>query len=401
MNPRKISITDFLYDLPEEKIARFPIASRDASKLLYWNHGKISDRRFTDLPELLPEESLLVFNNSKVIQARMLLQTASGSKIELFLLEPANGTDPVPELQKTGHSDWRCMAGRASKWKDEILILKNNGLELSAKLLQRDQGTFIIRFSWLPANMAFSDILHHLGEVPLPPYLKRKPETSDLQRYQTIYAKQEGSVAAPTAGLHFTEATHLALAKRKIESAYVTLHVGAGTFKPVKAEHLEDHEMHSELIDVDINLIRKLLQFPPEKTTLVGTTALRSMESLYWLGVKLLREKDADTTIISQWYPYDHPAEDISYHSAVQAVHDHMNSLNLTHLSFKSSLVIVPGYKVRSCGGIVTNFHQPGSTLLLLVASLTGGHWLEIYNHALSSQYRFLSYGDSSYIHFR
>ena len=400
-NPFEISINDFSYDLPEEKIALYPLAERDQSKLLFWNKGEITDRRFRELPELL-QGDLLVTNNTRVIEARLFFRTETGALVEIFLLEPHLRTDPLIALSTTGSALWNCLVGRAAKWKSESIHLEKDKRELAARIVNRKEGIFTIEFSWSPKEVTFAEILHTFGNIPLPPYLKRSTEIEDLSRYQTIYAVKEGSVAAPTAGLHFTANIQQELEIKNIRSAQLTLHVGAGTFKPVSAKTLSGHIMHSELIDVPVSLIQLLASQDPDNTIAVGTTSLRSLESLYWLA-EILRQEPAlsiDAIEIDQWYPYKHPANR-TYNEQMVFLAQVADERQLNRFVFRSCLLIAPGYILRSCGGLITNFHQPGSTLLLLVAAITGNDWKKMYAHALTHEYRFLSYGDSSYLNFR
>jgi len=401
IDPEKISISDYQYSLPEDRIALFPLSERDDSKLLYWNKGEISDRRFRELPEIL-EGNMLVFNNTRVIEARILFRTETGAAIEILLLEPELKSDPLIALTAASESRWRCMVGRASKWKNGSLKREAAGIQLVAEKLVQENGTCLIKFSWTPAEKTFAEVIHEFGNIPLPPYLHRNAEKSDTERYQTVYAEKEGSVAAPTAGLHFTADIEKQLDDKGFRREFVTLHVGAGTFKPVTAAFMSEHEMHSELIDVSISFLEKLSLQDPGNTTVVGTTSLRTMESLFWLSAMLEAnpEKNLQEVEVHQWLPYQNNLEDKSYTGRIQFLKNWAQSRKLDRLIFHSRLLIMPGYKVRSCGGIITNFHQPSSTLLLLVAAVTEGAWREIYEHALAGDYRFLSYGDSSYLKF-
>lgn len=401
IDPLKVSIQDYQYNLPEEKIARYPLSERDASKLLVWNNGTISDRRFRELPDVL-KGNLLILNNTKVISARLQFYNINGGRIEIFVLEPEEKSDPQLSLGARSSVRWRCMVGRVSKWKDGTLQIKLNDITLSASLVKKEESTYIIEFSWTPDIKSFAEILQVFGNIPLPPYLNREAEAGDEVSYQTIYAKYSGSVAAPTAGLHFTPEIEKSLDHKHIDRSYVTLHVGAGTFRPVNSATLEGHEMHSELIEVSLSLINKLSQQNPEETTAVGTTTLRTLESLYWLSVILKRNPQLNITEteIDQWYPYQYPCEE-SFKGQMKFLADMMNESGSSSVMFHSKLLIAPGYKIRSCGGLITNFHQPSSTLLLLVAAVTDNDWKNIYQHALDNGYRFLSYGDSSYLRFQ
>ncbi len=402
-DPRLISIEEYKYELPDDKIARYPLAKRDDSKLLYWNKGEISDRQFRELPHLIPLSSTLVFNNTRVFEARLFFKNSSGATIEIFLLEPVDGNDPVKVMSSHTSCIWKCFVGRAAKWKEPTLTLQHHSISLTAELLQREQGAFIIQFKWTPEETIFATLLHELGVMPVPPYLRRESEKIDTERYQTVYAEKEGSVAAPTAGLHFTEEIQEQLKQDGIQCLYVTLHVGAGTFKPVTSETMSGHEMHAEMITVTQEFLRQLTRLNPPHIIAVGTTSLRTLESLFWLGVDLLKNNSTinSSTEIDQWAPYENSTNEISFHESIQAVMTYASVHDLNSITFRSRLLIVPGYLPISCGGLITNFHQPSSTLLLIIAAITENKWKKIYDHALFSDYRFLSYGDSSYLQFK
>ena len=410
-HPKKLSIADYTYDLPEDRIAKFPLEERDNSRLLIYQNGIITEDQYRQLPSHLPADSLLVFNNTKVVEARLLFQKASGGMIEIFCLEPHEQYPDITKamLQK-GKVFWHCLVGGASKWKpgqvlEKIIKSGNSDILLEARYTEKRTGSFIIELSWSDPELSFAELLHLAGAIPLPPYIKRAAEESDKDRYQTVYAKQDGSVAAPTAGLHFTDAIFKDLEQKKIQTAFVTLHVGAGTFKPVKADQMADHEMHAEWLDVDRTFIDTLQKQLDKNIIAVGTTSLRTLESLYWIGVKLMQadqkqsgsiSKEPDLLTISQWEPYDFPNQDIPASAALKYLSDWMEKNNMETLVTKTQILIAPGYTFRIVKGLITNFHQPQSTLLLLVAALVGKDWKNIYNYALQNDYRFLSYGDGS-----
>ena len=402
-HPKNLSIADFTYDLPEDRIAKYPLAERDASKLLIYQDGDITEDQYRQLPSHLPANSLLVFNNTKVVEARLLFQKASGGVIEIFCLEPHEQyADITTAMQQKGKVWWHCLVGGASKWKSGQLLEKNisDNIRLEAKCMDKKTGSFLIEISWSDQSMSFAELLHLAGAIPLPPYIKRAADETDKNRYQTIYAKQDGSVAAPTAGLHFTPAVLKALEQKNILTAFVTLHVGAGTFKPVKSEQMADHEMHAEWIDVDRHFIANLKDQLDKNIIAVGTTSLRTLESLYWLGLKCMHpgynETAPETVSISQWDPYDLQSEQLPASIALGQLLAWMEKNKLEKLITKTQILIAPGYTFRIVKGLITNFHQPQSTLLLLVAALVGNNWKKIYHHALQNNYRFLSYGDGS-----
>lgn len=407
-SPKQLQIKDFDYNLPDEKIAKHPLAERDASKLLIYKHGEIKTDNFIHLAGYLPENALIIFNNTKVVEARLLFKKPSGTTIEIFCLEPAGDyADITTAMLQHEHVLWKCLAGNAKKWKDEILVkqLLHNGkeIELSAKKLSRQAENFIIEFSWNDEQLSFAEVLHIAGVIPLPPYMHRDAEEDDKKRYQTVYAKYDGSVAAPTAGLHFTDNVFEKLSAKKIERDFVTLHVGAGTFKPVKTETIEAHEMHSEFFEVSIELIKKLMAKSSNKIIAVGTTSLRTLESLYWMGVKI-RQRSAvsgqqnipiDDITIHQWDVYELDAENIPVEDALRALVEWMAVHKLDKLIAKTQIIIAPPYKLKVADILITNFHQPKSTLLLLVAAVIGNDWKKVYDYALNNNFRFLSYGDS------
>ena len=394
---KNIPISGFDYPLPPERIAHFPLGKRDQSKLLVYQDGRISDDRFDQLPAHL-EDALLVLNNTRVIEARILFQKPTGGHIEIFCLQPHEQT--VEEaLQQQGSCRWLCLIGGASKWKPGQVLKKKVTLQgqeviLYAAYELKTADAFVIRFSWEPSSYSFSQLLHAAGQMPLPPYIKRSVEVTDQDRYQTVFGKKEGSVAAPTAALHFLPETFQALEQKNVEASFITLHVGAGTFKPVKTATIGEHEMHGEPFSVQLSTLRKLVQ--AKQVIAVGTTSLRTLECLYWFGIKL-RLGDSSWNL-DQWEAYDleekFPA--IPYRESLQGILEWMEKENLQTLHGFTSLMIVPGYVFRIPAALITNFHQPQSTLLLLVSAFIGEDWKKVYDHALQNDYRFLSYGDSS-----
>lgn len=404
-HPKEISILNYTYTLPDERIARYPLNERDASKLLVYQNGKFTEDRYRHLAGVLPEKSLLVFNNTKVVEARLLFQKPSGGMIEIFCLEPSEHYPDITRamLQKE-KVYWHCLVGGASKWKPgQVLVKKiataNTELILEARYTEKRAGSFIIELSWSDKQLSFAELLHLAGAIPLPPYIKRLAEQGDKERYQTVYAKEDGSVAAPTAGLHFTESIFADLAKKNIRTDFVTLHVGAGTFQPVKSEKMEDHDMHAEWIDVSREFIEALLHQIGSNIIAVGTTSLRTLESLYWLGCNCQENAATERSgmpFVSQWEPYEKKDSGFSAVTALTSLLEWMDKNNLKRLVTKTQILIAPGYRFKIINGLITNFHQPQSTLLLLVAALVGSDWKKIYEHALQNNYRFLSYGDGS-----
>lgn len=399
MDPRNLFIKDFTYHLPENRIAEYPLPERDASKLLIYYQNKISEDVYKNLDQHLPADSLLVFNDTKVIEARLLFQKPTGGLIEIFCLEPHEQyADIIIGMMQTGRVIWRCLIGGASKWKHgQVLAKKINHRDkeiiLEARYLEKRIDSFDIEFSWNDNDISFAEILHQAGAIPLPPYIKREPKKSDSERYQTIYARYEGSVAAPTAGLHFTTDILEKLTIKNIQIDFITLHVGAGTFKPVKSETLEGHEMHAEFIKVSKKTIENILAHLSQNIIPVGTTSLRAVESIYWLGVKLKSGKKDDLTI-GQWEPYELEKCNLSVQEALQTLLEFMGEKNWDHLYVRTQILIGPGYLVKLAAAMVTNFHQPQSTLLVLVAALIGNEWKRVYDYALQNNFRFLSYGD-------
>lgn len=397
---RHIRIEDFNYELPEERIAFFPAEQRDHSKLLVYQNGSITDSRFDHLPDFIPEESLLVFNNSKVIHARLLVHNATGAAIEIFCLEPLYPTnDPATAFAQTGDVTWKCMVGNAKRWKHPLQItvpMGNKTVTVTATKGDNVESTFEVTFCWDDNGVSFAEWLEHYGKIPLPPYIKRAADENDELRYQTVYAKHDGSVAAPTAGLHFTDSVFEDLHRKGIDTDFVTLHVGAGTFKPVTSETIGEHYMHEEKIVITEALIEHLTQYIGKRCIAVGTTVARTLESLFIMGAKL-RLNRPDPLKVSQWEIYDDEAlRQVTAAESLQAILEHLHAQQTDLLRGATSLIILPTYQPRMVQGIITNFHQPQSTLLLLISTFVGNRWRDIYEHALQHEYRFLSYGDSN-----
>ena len=404
-HPGKLSISDYTYDLPEERIALHPLAERDSSKLLVYKNQTIQETVFRELSIHLPEKAMLVFNESKVIRARILFQKSSGSFIELFCLEPGGSfSDFAIALNEKGSCVWYCMVGGLSKWKDPELVraihIGDRTIQLTAVIEQRLSDCHLIRFTWDAPDICMGEILEWAGNMPLPPYIKRSTAVSDTDRYQTIYAKNEGSVAAPTAGLHFTDRVFEALAEKNIQQSAVVLHVGAGTFRPVKSKTMQDHAMHAEWIDVSINTIRQWKSHGSQMVA-TGTTSMRTMETIYWLGVRCAVQSDTKDFTIHQWDVYEAPLveSNLSRREALEALEKRMIALKMDRIFTQTSLLIMPGYRFRMTDILITNFHQPQSTLLLLVAAAIGEHWRTVYEYALKHDFRFLSYGDASLLY--
>ncbi|RYD83293.1 MAG: S-adenosylmethionine:tRNA ribosyltransferase-isomerase [Sphingobacteriales bacterium] len=404
MNPAGISILDYTYHLPDERIALHPLQQRDASKLLVYKEGTISETIFADIADYLPQDCLLVTNNTRVINARIRFKKQTGAGIEIFCLEPQGAVKEYSTVMSaTGESRWKCLVGGAAKWKDEPLkkniSINGEAVLLQATMLEKLREAYTIEFSWTPAHYSFAAIIEAAGDTPLPPYIKRSTDSEDVNRYQTIFAQQDGSVAAPTAGLHFTEAVFEKLHLKNINNAHVTLHVGAGTFKPVKAATMQEHEMHAEYIDVDVKTIEQLCtQAGP--VAAVGTTSCRTIESLYWLGVKTFLNPAVENISIQQWDVYEEPlaSANVTKEDALNALINWMKKNNRSNIFTQTQLMIAPGYTFRVADILITNFHQPQSTLLLLVAAAIGNDWKKMYDHAMQNSFRFLSYGDSNLI---
>jgi len=396
----KISIAQFDYDLPDERIAKYPLEQRDQSKLLIWKDGTISDEQFFNLAKFLPEKSLLIFNNTKVIRARLQFVKETGAHIEIFVLDPVEPADYAQNFQQTERCSWKCMVGNLKKWKSGVLTLpvEINGttIDLKAENVGEAGNSRIVEFSWNNADFTFAEVLEAAGNIPIPPYLHRESEAIDLTRYQTVYSKIKGSVAAPTAGLHFTDDVFTKLNAQGITTAELTLHVGAGTFQPVKAETIDGHEMHTEHILVHRSFIQQICNHK-NPLIAVGTTSIRTLESLYWMGVKVHFNSNlpSEELKIVQWEPYQQ-SEEISRREAFKALLDYLDRNELDQIDSSTQIIIVPGYRFRVIDGMITNFHQPQSTLLLLISAFLGDKWKQIYQHALENNYRFLSYGDSN-----
>ena len=408
-----IKIQDYAYPLPEERIAKYPLPQRDQSKLLLRScDGTIREEVFSHLPEYLPKGALMVFNNTKVIQARLHFHKSTGALIEIFCLEPFSPLDYQLSFAAKGEVSWVCLVGNLKKWKEGTLqrevAVQNRIVTLTAERVG-EQGTgFEIRFAWDAPTISWAEILESIGELPIPPYLNRDTEESDLNAYQTVYSRIKGSVAAPTAGLHFTEEVLKNLDARGIERNEITLHVGAGTFKPVKSEEISGHTMHAEWIAVPRTSIERLLAHDAQCIA-VGTTSVRTLESLYYIGVRLhqaraeQRMPTEDDLHVPQWLPYEYAASTTTPLTAVEALQEILHYLDehgLQTLHTATQIIIAPGYEYHIVRTIVTNFHQPQSTLLLLVSAFVDGHWKEIYDYALNHDFRFLSYGDSSVLNY-
>lgn len=394
-----IHIEDYNYILPEEKIAKYPVTPRDSSKLLVLKKEKIRSDLFSSLPAELPEKAHLVFNNTKVIPARLFFRKETGALIEIFLLNPISFDGEISQNMETfGPVVWHCMIGNKKKWKGGTLKrefkIDDKPVIVSAEISDTEKN--YVRFNWNGDEITFATLVKAFGEIPLPPYLNRKTEEEDLKTYQTVYSEKEGAVAAPTAGLHFTENTFKDLKEAGVQTSYITLHVGAGTFQPVKAENALEHDMHSEQMVFSMDFINGLIE-NHDTVIPVGTTSMRSIESLYWFGVKLIKENETAGFLIPKLYPYQWKEEELPDLSmALSAIRKYMIREDKIQLTGSTEIFIFPGYKFRICKGIVTNFHQPKSTLLLLISALTGKKWKEVYDFALKNDFRFLSYGDSS-----
>ncbi len=399
LNPYKnIKIADFTYNLPEERIAKYPLSERDKSKLLVWKEEKIEEDIFENCGDYLPQNTQLVFNNTRVIHARLFFRKETGAKIEIFCLEPVEPADYQISFQQTEKTTWKCMVGNSKKWKTGILKntfeIKKKSVTLCAEKKAQEGNSFWIEFSW-NGNFHFSEIIEHIGQLPIPPYLNRNTEESDEKTYQTVYAKIDGSVAAPTAGLHFTEKVISQLARKNIATKEITLHVGAGTFQPVKSVTIEGHTMHHEQVIITKHIIKEFID-KPENIIAVGTTSVRSLESLYWIGLQL--ENNTFTTDfpeVLQWEPYEKKAA-ITTRKALQNILNYLANSKREEIQFSTQIIILPGYDFKIISGMFTNFHQPQSTLLLLISAFLGEKWKDIYDYALKNNFRFLSYGDSN-----
>ncbi|MCU4176115.1 S-adenosylmethionine:tRNA ribosyltransferase-isomerase [Carboxylicivirga sp. N1Y90] len=392
-----IAISNFTYDLPDERIAKYPLKNRDLSKLLVYKQGNIAQHQFPDIKTALPPKSMLVFNNTKVIRARLKLKKETGAEIEIFCLEPLAPAEVQMAFDSRETTTWKCIVGNARKWKAAPLK-KHITINGDTIKLQLDKGeqlgdAYAITFTWDNQNYAFAELIEAIGLTPIPPYLNRETEAIDKDRYQTVYSDHKGSVAAPTAGLHFTEEILSDLNQKNHTLLNITLHVGAGTFKPVKSETIAAHDMHTEHFVIERNALEQLINHK-DPTIAVGTTSVRTLESLYWYGVRLLNKLDISEGI-QQWDPYNLPSN-TSKKDALTALLAFMETNKILHLAGKTAIIIVPGYEFRMIDGLVTNFHQPQSTLLLLISAIVGDKWKDIYQYAMDNEFRFLSYGDSS-----
>ncbi len=402
MDTKHIQIKDFNYNLPDERIAKFPLAKRDNSKLLLYRHGEVTEDVFHNIAQYLPKGALMVFNNTKVIQARLHFRKETGALIELFLLEPYMPADYEQMFQTTGHCSWLCMIGNLKKWKEGTLKrtfdVKGKEVTLVAERKEDVHKSYRVDFSWDASDVSWAELLDAVGELPIPPYLNRETQESDKTTYQTVYSKIKGSVAAPTAGLHFTPEVLADIDRHGIDREELTLHVGAGTFKPVKSEEIQDHEMHTEYICVHRQTLEKLIRHEA-KAIAVGTTSVRTLESLYYIGVKLEKTLDLseEELHVCQWEPYENAvAKPITPLKAIENILAYLDKHGLSALHASTQIIIAPGYEYNIVKMLVTNFHQPQSTLLLLVSAFVHGDWHKIYDYALAHDFRFLSYGDSS-----
>ncbi|PZX14407.1 S-adenosylmethionine:tRNA ribosyltransferase-isomerase [Breznakibacter xylanolyticus] len=390
-----LSIDSFNYHLPDDKIAKYPLAERDNSKLLVYRNNTIHESCFKSITDHLPPHTQMVFNNTKVIRARMEFTKQTGARVEIFCLEPTAHTEMQTVFAATQKTQWNCIVGNLKKWKTgalhKELVINGQPITLTANKLQSLADSHVIEFSW-NGDVTFSEVLDAAGNTPIPPYLNRQSESIDTQRYQTVYSEHQGSVAAPTAGLHFTPMIIQQMHDKGISTRFVTLHVGAGTFKPVKSPTIDGHEMHVELFTVDRGTLAGLTQHQGPRIA-VGTTSVRTLESLYWIGVKL--SQGDHSLVVNQWDAYQLKAH-LSYSEAIQQIVDHLDARQANHLTAHTGIMIAPGYQFKSIDGMVTNFHQPQSTLLLLLSAFVGDAWRDIYNYALTHDFRFLSYGDSS-----
>ena len=388
-----IKISDFKYNLPESKIAQYPLKNRDESNLLIYRGGKIRHQVFKKISEELVKNSLLISNNTKVIPARLFFKKDTGAVIEVFLLDPVFPTSEVVKaMEAKGSVVWKCMIGNLKRWKDrQVLYIKTEGLEIEAKLQNR--ALRHVKLSWKPLDKMAIDVIHQIGKIPIPPYMNREATDKDIESYQTVYAKNDGAVAAPTAGLHFTEKVLNTLDQKNIKRNFVTLHIGAGTFQPVKEEgDVTKHSMHAEQFVVKKSVVEQLIDFEG-KVTVVGTTSMRTLESCFWLGNQIVHNDYRG--FVSKLEPYK-PEKAASYQESFNALLQFLNQNNLDELHASTEIMIIPGYDFKVCNHLITNFHQPESTLMLLVAAFVGDEWKDIYNYALKNEFRFLSYGDSS-----
>lgn len=400
MDTKEIQIKDYNYELPDNRIAKFPKAERDTSKLLIYKSGEVLEDSFRSLPSYLPEGALMVFNNTKVIQARLYFRKETGALIEVFLLEPASPTDYELVFQTKGKCSWGCLVGNLKKWKtgklSRAIEYEGRSVNLTVERIGEYGTGHLICFEWDDETMSFADVIDAIGELPIPPYLNRETEESDKTTYQTVYSKIKGSVAAPTAGLHFTDNVLASLDKHGIVRDEITLHVGAGTFKPVKSDCISGHEMHTETVCVNRRTLEKLIEHNAEAIA-VGTTSVRTLESLYFLGLKIKANPQIpmEEMHVNQWDPYE-CVSDITAVESIKYIIEWLDRNNKTMLHASTQIIIAPGYDYKIVKMLVTNFHQPQSTLLLLVSAFVKGDWKKIYDYALTHEFRFLSYGDSS-----
>lgn len=402
MHPRNIKIEEFTYELPDKNIAYHPMAPRDISKLLIYRQGEIEEGHYRNIADWIPEQSTLVFNNTRVIKSRIFFQRPTGATIEVFCLEPYGSCEQYDDFfQQKGKVLWTCLVGKVGKWKEKQLhktiYIQDKEVILTAEIVEKQDDCYLIELSWTPDSFTFGEVLQYAGLTPLPPYIKRMSNAEDEETYQTVYSKNEGSVAAPTAGLHFTDGVFESLKQKNIHSLYTTLHVGAGTFMPVKSETMDGHAMHAEMMSISIRFLESLEKSMEGTIISVGTTSARTLESIYWMGNKILntpdiKEKDLK---IQQWEPYEGQRRHDGK-VAVVALRKWMEARNKTELSIETQIIIAPGYEFGIVQGLITNFHQPQSTLLLLVSALVGEKWKELYQYALERDFRFLSYGDGN-----
>ncbi len=394
-----ISINNYTYLLPDERIAKYPLSNRDHSKLLIYKNGLISEKTFAAITEVLPAKAMLAFNNTKVIRARLKFKKVTGAEIEIFCLEPLVPAEVQMAFNSRKETTWKCIVGNARKWKDGALTkevtINNQSFAVNITKGERIGDASGINFKWDNATVSFADIIEAIGLTPIPPYLNRETEDIDQDRYQTVYSEHQGSVAAPTAGLHFTNAILKQLEENNHPLLNVTLHVGAGTFKPVKSEDISNHDMHTEHFVIERNALKRLIAHHKDLIA-VGTTSVRTLESLYWYGVRILTQHSIENGI-EQWDPYNLESS-FTKEEAFEALLNYMNQKQLSHLAGKTAIIIVPGYRFKVINGLITNFHQPKSTLLLLIAAIVGQKWKNIYQYALDHNFRFLSYGDSSFL---
>ena len=398
---QNISIEDYNYPLPDERVAKYPLSERDASKLLVLKNDELQSSLFKNISDFLPNDTLLIFNETKVVRARLQFTKESGAAIEIFCLEPIN--DYQLAFSSASPSRWKCLVGNSRRWKEGTVLSQRvnettsrQDINLCAKRIEKNDNYSIVEFSWEPANLSFAEVLEAAGEIPLPPYLHREAEESDRERYQTVFAKHEGSVAAPTAGLHFTNELIDSLKERGISFEEVTLHVGAGTFRPVSSEKIGDHEMHSETIVVKKSCIENLIKNCDKTIIPVGTTSMRTIESLYWIGLMLIEEGLEERKLhLDQWFPYKERETLPSAKESLSTILRYLEQHDMNELHASTALMIAPSCKINVAKALITNFHQPKSTLLLLVSALIGDKWKKAYQYALDNDFRFLSYGDS------